>query len=144
MLTKFNVSNIVITTSYTNANGTENTTVKIDNISIEQEVKPEEVSSLIQGVASMVKDVITTSKDINTSKQDKRYHVTKYKMDGIWECQRYHQYAIIQDNQLVQRKIVFLFENGDCLTRMLDTVHYKMYNKEKYITKEYDCDVIEL
>lgn len=146
MLIKLNISNITITNTYADTNGTnESTTAKIDSITFENEVKPEEVKELINGVASMVKDVITTSKkNTNTSKQDKRYNITKYNIDGSWECQKYHQYIIIQDRKNNNNKITFLFENGDSLTRKLDEVHYKMYNKQKYITSQYDCNVIEL
>ena len=81
MLIKFNVSNVSITEVHTDItnNSTENTTLKIDSITLEQEVAPEEIGTLINSITNIAKDVITTSKDINTSKQDKRYHIIKTK-----------------------------------------------------------------
>lgn len=142
MLIKFTMNNVVITNTYSHKDVTENTTAKIESVLLEEEVKPEEV----KGVITAVTDVITAEKrkNTNTSKQGKRYHVTKYQIDGIWECQKYHQYIIIKDKKNNITKIIFLFENGDSLTRTLDDTHYKMYNKQKYIISEYDSDVIEL
>lgn len=146
MLIKLSINNVTVTNTYADTNGTnESTTAKIDNITFENECKPEEIGVLMDGITTIVKELTTTSKkNTNTSKQDKRYHIVKYKIDGIWECQKYHNYVIIQDRKNNNNKIIFLFENGDSLTRKLDEVHYKMYNKQKYITSQYDCDVIEL
>ena len=145
MLIKINVSNVSITnTVANNTNDTnESTTLKVENLSLEEEVKQEEISALMDGITDAVKELITSSKKNTNS--DKRYNITKYKIDGSWECQRYHQYTIIQDRKNNSNKIMFIFENGDCLTRDLtNPAHLKMYNKEKYITEEYDSDVIEL
>lgn len=75
MLFKFNVSNVVITNTYAQKDVTESTTVKIDSINLEQEVKPEEIKELVNGITTMVKEFITTSKNNNTS--NKRYHIVK-------------------------------------------------------------------
>ena len=66
MLFRFTMNNVVITE--TTATGT--TTAKIENLSLQNECKPEEVRDVINGIT-------TTSK--NTTTSDKRYHIIKTK-----------------------------------------------------------------
>ena len=74
MLFKFNANGISITESQ---NGTT-TTLNIDNIALEQEVAPEEIGALVNGIADIVKELITAEKKKNTN-TTKRFHVVKTK-----------------------------------------------------------------
>lgn len=77
MLFKFKMENVVITNTYTNAGSTdtnENTTLNIENISLQEEVAPEEIGALVNGIADIVKELITAEKKKNSTK---RFHVVK-------------------------------------------------------------------
>ena len=143
MLFKFNVNGVVITE--TQKNGTT-TTLKIDSINLEQECAKEEIGVLVNSITNIAKNV-TTAKDVNTN-TNKRYHVEKYKIDGIWECQKYHYYYLVFDNVTADYYIKLLFENGDVLIRKLATkvalTVYGSKNKEKYIVNKYSCNNFRL
>lgn len=79
MLIKLSINNVVITNTYANAGSTdtnESTTLKIDNIALEQEVAPEEIGALVNGIADIVKELITAEKKKNTN-TTKRFHIVK-------------------------------------------------------------------
>lgn len=141
MLFKFNVNGVVITSSFTDAHGSDTTTVKIDNISLEQEVKSEELNDVITAVNTIVKELTTAKKNTNTSK---RYHVCKYNNAGYWNCKRFSMYYIVQDRTSKNLYLKYIFDDADSLTRELPLEKLSVYNKKKYIVAEYDCNNFKL
>ena len=142
MLFKFNVSNVVITNTYAQKDVTESTTVNIDNVSIEQEVKPEEVKELLNSLVNVAKE-LRIAKRRNT-RPAKRYHVCKYNNAGYWNCKRFSMYYIVQDRTSKNLYLKYIFDDADSLTRELPLEKLSVYNKKKYIVAEYDCDNFKL
>ena len=140
MLTKLSINGIAFTETQ---NGVT-TSFKVDSITFEENCTAEEAIKVLEAAVNVFKTVRPRNKRRNTKPAKKRYNVEKYQIDGMWECQKYHYYYLVFDNVSADYYIKFFFENGDVLTRKLDTTKaltvYGSKNKEKYIVNKYSCN----
>ena len=127
MFTKLTISNVVITnTNTTNGVITESTTLKIDNVSIEEEVTVEEVSKVLEAAVNLLQNKQKKTKEeqkkqINAFNQQFLITVFKYKDK--------EKFAIIKDNY------------GNHYTLSIDGL--ARYGKENYAYKTYEEKVFK-
>lgn len=146
MFTKLTISGVSITSTFSDAHGSDTTNVKIDSITFEEEVAPEEVKELINGVASMVKDVITTSKKKNANTNTaKRYHVIKTKDVDVLGNQVYMYYVFDKKyNTYYMKSNTSAVGQGQIISKEFFKKTIQQDRKDLKIIAEYNCNDFRL